>query len=232
MQNNSHYIAGLIKRQWIRKEYVPTDLFTIDVLDEDFVGGYRPMILTMELLVDIIIGEVSFLSMPDTPDTYQGASGMVPVVNSAEDGLEFIDYVNTFLELTDTPTDYSGYAGYNVVVNQAEDALEFSAPVVLTPHYEARLTFNGAIDPVETLVLENTTGLTVTPTHVSTGQFKLTFNNPVIVNKIVAILGTSNTGQFYIHTYSTTTIEFEHRNFSGALTDPISLVYLEIKKYL
>ena len=80
MQNNSHYIAALIKRQWIRNDYVATDLFTIDVLDEDFVGGYKPMIFTMESLREILIDSISFIDLPDSPDTYAGFSGQVPIV--------------------------------------------------------------------------------------------------------------------------------------------------------
>ena len=93
MQNNSTYIAALIKRQWIRDEYVASDLFTLDVIDADFTGGYKPMILTMESLRDILIESISFIDLPDTPSTYAGASGQVPIVNSAENALEFIEFI-------------------------------------------------------------------------------------------------------------------------------------------
>jgi len=73
-------------------------------------------------------GATSFLALSDTPLTYIGQAGKIPIVNLAETALEFITPVEgatTFLELTDTPATYTGQAGKIPVVNIGETALEF-----------------------------------------------------------------------------------------------------------
>ena len=233
MQNNSTYIAALIKRQWIRDEYVASDLFTLDVIDADFTGGYKPMILTMESLRDILIESISFIDLPDTPSTYAGASGQVPIVNSAENALEFIDYVDTFLELTDTPIDYVSMAGYGVFVNSAEDALEFVAPVVEETRFEAKLLFNGQQPPqLIGLPLINTLPVTITWSREQAGVYRATFNSPVDPARTIVYLMPSDTGVFVPTTYNANYIEFEHTNFSNVISDTfVSNVSVEIKVY-
>lgn len=76
-------------------------------------------------------GASSFLALTDTPVTYIGQAGKIPVVNVGETALEFITPVEgatTFLELTDTPANYTGQAGKVVTVNVGENALEFTTP--------------------------------------------------------------------------------------------------------
>jgi len=234
MQNNSQYIAALIKKQWIRDEYVATDLLTLDVLDEDFVGGYKPMILTMESLRELLIDSISFIDLGDTPDAYIGASGQIAAVNAEEDGLIFIDYIDTFLELMDTPIDYTGSAGYQVVVNGTEDGLEFiPQPVipVLTPHYEARLEFAGAVNPTVNQLLENTLGVTIAWNNTAVGTYQGTFSAVVDPDKLHVHLGTSSSGTFYVSAYDANYIQILHRDFAGAPSDPTSLVPIEIKLY-
>jgi hypothetical protein len=236
MQNNSHYIAALIKRQWIRDTYVPSDLFTIDVLDEDFVGGYKPMIFTMQSLREILIESLSFIDLPDTPDTYAGFSGQVPIVNPTEDGLMFVDYVDTFLELTDTPIDYTGMAGYGVFVNGAEDGLEFIAPVIPPPEetrLEAKLLFNGQQSPqLIGPALINTLPVTIVWSRESSGTYRATFSAPVDPAKTVAYLMPSDSGVFVPTTYDANYIEFDHTNFQNVGADTnVSNVSVEIKIY-
>jgi hypothetical protein len=234
MQNNSTYIAALIKRQWIRDEYVASDLFTLDVIDADFTGGYKPMILTMESLRDILIESISFIDLPDTPSTYAGASGQVPIVNSAEDALEFVDYIDTFLELTDTPIDYVGMAGYGVFVNSAEGGLEFVAPVVEEEHYEARVSFTPSLNPSVNQLLANNLGVNVVWTRTALGVFQANFvgpGYPLDDTKITAYIGNSSSGTFVIGAYNVGYIQFIHTNFSGVISDPTSIIPVEIKLY-
>ena len=243
MQNNSHYIAALIKRQWIRDTYVPSDLFTIDVLDEDFVGGYKPMIFTMKSLREILIESLSFIDLPDTPDTYAGFSGQVPIVNPTEDGLIFVDYVDTFLELTDTPIDYIGMAGYQTVVNGTEDGLEFIpivpptppyVPPVVPSHYEARLNFNGANDPVVTQLLRSelfsTFPITMAWNRISQGRYQAVSSVPVLPQYWSAWIGQIITGPFVIVQYNPSSVVFEHYDTTGSLFDATqNEVCVEIK---
>lgn len=231
MQNNSHYIAALIKRQWIRDVFVDSDLFTIDVIDEDFTGGYRPMVFTMGTLKDVLLDELSFINMPDTPDEYEGMSGYIAVVNPAEDGLMFVDNVDSFLELTDTPVDYTDFAGYTVVVNQAEDGLEF-VPQVFPSVYEARLTFNGAIDPVVDQQLVSNLGAAVTWSRVSLGVFRATFSVPINSAKLSASCENSSDGTFHTDTFDNSYVQFSHYDFTGTLSDPTSLIQSKLQIYI
>lgn len=76
-------------------------------------------------------GSSTFLDLTDVDEaSYTGFEGYSVVVNTGEDGLEFVNVSGgagstTFLDLTDTPSDYSGYAGYSAVVNVGEDGLDF-----------------------------------------------------------------------------------------------------------
>jgi len=74
----------------------------------------------------IYLGAKTFTGLHDTPTDYLGQSGKLLSVNTAEDGLEFIDAPtggSTFDSLTDTPTDKVGNAGNVPVVNATEDEL-------------------------------------------------------------------------------------------------------------
>ena len=234
MQNNSHYIAALIKRQWIREELVASDLFTIDVLDEDFVGGYKPMVLQMGTFRDFLLEELSFISLPDTPGAYTGFAGNVPVVNNGENGLEFIPYIDNFLELTDTPIDYAGANSYQVVVNAAGTGLEFiPQPIlpVVTPLFDARLNYNGATNPSVSLQLTNTLGVTITFTRQSLGKFRGTFSTPVSPAKLIARVSNTASGTFHVSAYSSNYFEFTHRDFTGVTSDPTTSSSIEVKLY-
>lgn len=80
----------------------------------------------------IMVGD--FVELDDTPSNYaSGDSGKVLAVNGAEDGIEFIDPVNTVLDLTDAPNTYSNQAEKMLVVNSGEDAVEF-VDNVYEPH--------------------------------------------------------------------------------------------------
>ena len=231
MQNNSHYIAALIKRQWIRNDYVATDLFTIDVLDEDFVGGYKPMIFTMESLREILIDSVSFIDLPDSPDTYAGFSGQVPIVNPEENGLMFVDYVDTFLDLLDTPTDYTGMEGYGVFVNSTADGLEFVAPIPKEEHYEARVQFDGVNQPMVNSLLANDLGVNVAWQRIGVGVFQATFSGIVDDTKLTAYIGSTGLGTFTIGAFTSTYIQFIHYAVSGGVSDPSGDIPVEIKLY-
>jgi len=230
MQNNSAYIAWLIKKQWIRNEFVASDLFTIDVRDEDFVGGYRPMILEMSTLRNILWDDLSITDLVDTPSTL-GTPGQILQMDALGEGLDWIDMVDTFLELTDTPNDYIGYAGFNVVVNGTEDGLEFSPPLTLTPHYEARVFFDNALNPVVEQLFENTLGVSITWTNVATGVFQANFSAPVDDTKLTAYIGNSSSGTFTIGLFGVNSIQFIHLDFSGIPSNPTSIVPVEIKLY-
>jgi hypothetical protein len=69
-----------------------------------------------------------FLDLADVSGDYDGRAGFSVVVNSTEDGLEFVNLgagVVDFLDLTDTPGSYSGQGGKLVAVNSGATALEF-----------------------------------------------------------------------------------------------------------
>jgi len=231
MQNNSQYIAALIKKQWIREEFVASDLLTLDVLDEDFVGGYKPMILQMGTLRDILLEEMSFLNMPDTPDTYAGWGGFVPMVNSTEDGLEFALYIDEFIELTDTPLDYTGSEGLPVFVNLTGDGLVFGNPVPQESHYEARIRFDDVNQPsIDELQADNL-GVSVLWTRTAVGVFQATFSGLVDPAKLTTYLGNSSSGFFTVGSFNAGSIQYVHRDFTGAIADPASVICIEIKLF-
>lgn len=231
MQNHNAYIAWLIKNQQIRKEYVPTDLFTIDVIDKDFVGGRKPMIMQMEALVEIVASTIEFIDLADTPDAL-GTPGQILQVNALGTALEFIDPIDEFLDLLDTPIDYTGSAGYHVVVNQTEDGLEFIEIPAEEVRYEARVNFDTTVDPIESELLNDELGVTVTLSRTAIGTYRATLSAVVDQTKLIAWLGQSTTGVFVPTIYSTTFIEFEHHAFVGGLTDAtLNDVSLEIKLY-
>jgi hypothetical protein len=43
----------------------------------------------------------AFIELPDTPNSYEGMAGRVPIVNDSESGLMFIDLPSTEVELAD-----------------------------------------------------------------------------------------------------------------------------------
>ena len=230
MQNNSTYIAWLIKNQWIREEFVASDLLTLDVQDADFVGGYRPMIIEMSRLRDILWDDLSITDLIDTPSIL-GQPGEILQMDPLGEGLQWIDMIDTFLELTDTPADYTGFAGFNVVVNGTEDGLEFSPPLTLTPHYEARVFFDNALNPVVEQLFENTLGVSITWTNFATGVFQANFSAPVDDTKLTAYIGNSSSGTFTIGSFGANSIQFIHLDFSGIASNPTSIVPVEIKLY-
>tara|TARA_R110000868_G_scaffold183639_1_gene424934 strand:- start:860 stop:1558 length:699 start_codon:yes stop_codon:yes gene_type:complete len=231
MQNNSAYIAWLIKKQWIRNEFVATDLITLDVIDQDFIGGYRPTIIEMSKLRDILWEDLSITDLIDTPSIL-GTSGQILQMDILGEGLEWIDMIDTFLELTDTPNDYTGYAGFLVTVNQTEDELEFTPPIVLTPHYEARVFFNNALNPAVEQLLENTLGVSVTWTNTGTGIYQANFSAPVDDTKLTAYIGSSSPyGVFTIGSFFPSFIQFIHYNFLGTPSNTSSVIPIEIKLY-
>lgn len=70
----------------------------------------------------------TFLQLTDTPATYEGQAGKVPVVAPEEDRLIFENVsggVDTFLELSDTPSTYNGHAMEFVIVDPDENKLVF-----------------------------------------------------------------------------------------------------------
>ena len=229
MQNNSAYIAWLIKKQWIREEFVASDLLTLDVQDADFVGGYRPMIIEMSRLRDILWDDLSITDLIDTPSTL-GAPGEILQMDPLGEGLQWIDMIDTFLELTDTPADYTGFAGFNIVVNGTEDGLEFIpivpptppyVPPVVPSHYEARLNFNGANDPVVTQLLRNelfsTFPITMAWNRISQGRYQAVSSVPVLPQYWSAWIGQIITGPFVIVQYNPSSVVFEHYDTTGSL---------------
>lgn len=71
-------------------------------------------------------GQVSaFLSLPDTPASFEGEAGRAIVVNQAESGLEFGTIQVNFTDLQDGPSDYAGQAGNVVRVNAQADGITF-----------------------------------------------------------------------------------------------------------
>lgn len=71
-----------------------------------------------------------FINLTDAPGTYVGQAGNVPVVNVAEDALEFISITaaQTLIGLSDTPVAYSGSTLKILRVNAGETAMEFVDP--------------------------------------------------------------------------------------------------------
>lgn len=99
----------------------------------------------------------SFLDLSDITGDYTGRAGFSVVVNSTEDGLEFLNLgsgADDFLDLTDTPSSYSGQGGKSVRVNSGATALEFfDLPAaelpVLTGHARKALRVNSGATDVE-----------------------------------------------------------------------------------
>jgi len=69
----------------------------------------------------------TFIGLSDTPGTYTGSAGKVLVVNSTQNGVDFVDSTTigttTFIGLSDTPSSYT--ADKWIKVNSTGDALEF-----------------------------------------------------------------------------------------------------------
>ncbi len=260
--------ATLIRKQWIAKEYLESDLFFIGRRDKDYEHGYKPHVMEFQALIAIIedtlefsftdltdtpdvlglpgqILEVNatgdalefvdpiddFLDLIDTPNDYTGSADYHVAVNATEDGLEFVEAVDEFTDLIDTPNDYTGSAGYNVVVNGTEDGLEFVAPVVTPSIYEARLTFDGTNNPIESILHINDLPVTITWTRTGVGVYLGTFSATVDSSKLVARINNSSTGMFLIGSYSNTFIQFIHQDYTGTFADCTSIVSVEIKLY-
>lgn len=225
--------ATLIRKQWIAKEYVASDLIFIGRRDDDFNGGYKPHIMEMRSLVDIIASTIEFADLADTPNAL-GTPGQILEVDPTGEFLQFVDPLSTFLELTDTPADYTGFAGYSVVVNGTEDGLEFIAPAPAEEvKYEARVNFDTTNDPTVSQNLEDALGVTVTLSRTAVGTYRATFGASVDQSKLIAWLGTTSTlGTFVPTVYSNTYIEFEHHSVVGGITDATQTnVSFEIKLY-
>mgnify|MGYP006906252735 FL=1 len=232
MQNHNSYVAWLIKKQQIRKEYVASDLFTLDVIDPNVVGGRKPMIMEMQTLADIIGSGIEFIDLADTPNAL-GAPSQIIQVDPTGEFLEFVDPIDDFLDLNDTPVDYTGFAGYSVVVNNTEDGLEFIPPAPAEEvKFEARINFDTTTDPTESQLLENSLGLTVTLSRTAVGTYRATLGGGVDQSKLIAWLTPTTQGVFIPTVYSTTYIEFEHHAFGGGLVDAtLNNVSVEVKLY-
>ena len=123
------------------------------------------------------------------------------------------------------------FTGFNVVVNGTEDGLEFSPPLTLTPHYEARVFFDNALNPVVEQLFENTLWVSITWTNFATGVFQANFSAPVDDTKLTAYIGNSSSGTFTIGSFGANSIQFIHLDFSGIASNPTSIVPVEIKLY-
>jgi hypothetical protein len=219
--------TALIARQWIAKEYVPADLLFIARRDDDWVGGYKPHIMQMETLRDIIAKSIQFIDLLDTPNL-MGSPGQMLQVNPAGTALEFVEPINDFLDLLDTPTDYTGTAGYFVIVNPTEDGLIFEQAAPQDEIYEARLNFSGTDDPT-TVVLHSILPVPVIWSRVSTGVYRANFNVAVNANALVSYINNSNDGIFSISAYNALYVEYTHKDFTGALADVDYILSVEIK---
>lgn len=222
--------ATLIAKQWIAKEYVASDLIFIGRKDADFVEGYKPHIMQMEMLVEIIASTITFIGLEDTPDT-MGTPGQILTVNPTGDALIFVDPIDNFLDLLDTPDDYAGFAGYSLIVNPTEDGIIFQAPIVEEERYEARVNFMPLNDP--TLVVEHVNELPVTITYerFALGVYRANFSGSVTASKLKASINNSDTGIFYITAYNNLYVEFTHKDFAGVISDVDFILSLEIKLY-
>ena len=187
--------STLIAKQWIANEYVASDLIFIGRRDDDWVEGYKPHVMEMHTLKDIIASSL------------------------------------TFIELLDTPSNYIGSAGYFVLVNPTEDGLIFQAPVIEETRYEARINFNGAIDPIVSSLLINNLPVTVTLDRTALGTYRANFSGPVTSNKLVMYIGNTDLGAFHVNTYSSNYIEFIHTEYTGNINDADFIVAIEIKLY-
>jgi hypothetical protein len=150
--------STLIKKQWIAKEYLASDLFFIGRRDADFTEGYKPHVMEFQALVAILEDTLQFsiTDLTDTPDVL-GTPGQILEINATGDALEFVDPLDDFLDLIDTPSDYTGFADYHVAVNATEDGLEFVEAVdeftdlVDTPNdYAGSAGYNVAVNQAGT----------------------------------------------------------------------------------
>lgn len=222
----------LITEQWIAREFVATDLIFIGRRDEDFVGGYKPHIMEMRTLRDILWEDISITDLTDTPSTL-GNPGQVLEVDPTGQFLIWADInpIDEFLELLDTPSDYIGFAGFNVTVNNTEDGLEFTPPVSLTPQYEARISFNGTSNPIVNQLLSSNLGPSISWSRTGVGTYIATFSSTVSSPKLAAYIGNTSSGVFRVSSYNSLFVQFEHRDFTGTLSDPTDFVSVEIKLY-
>lgn len=222
--------STLIAKKWIANEYVATDLIFIGRRDDEWVEGYKPHVMQMEMLKDIIASAISFTDLYDTPDAL-GTPGQILQVNATGDMLEFVDPINEFLDLLDTPNDYTGFAGYSLIVNLAEDGIIFQAPEVKPEIYEARVNFIPLVDPTLAVLHINQLLVTVTLERMSVGVYRANFSSAVNANKLSAYINNSDTGMFHITAYNNLYVEFTHKDFAGIIVDADFIVSVEIKLY-
>lgn len=222
--------STLIAKQWIANEYVASDLIFIGRRDEDWVEGYKPHVMEMHTLKDIIASAITFIGLADTPNA-MGLPGQILQVDSTGNFLEFIDPINEFIELLDTPSDYIGSAGYFVVVNPTEDGLVFQAPEVKETRYEARINFNNTADPTVSVLLGTDLPVTITWDRTALGVYRANFSAAVTSSKLVMYIGNTDIGAFYVNTYNSNYIEFIHTEYTGVVNDADFIVAVEIKLY-
>ena len=102
------------------------------VLIIDFVNGIINSIGNNEVEVYIPRSGTpayAFYDLDDVPHFYTGNEGKILVVNSNEDGLEYID--RSFINLIDTPNTYTNSANKFVKVNSTSNGLTFQAATLL-----------------------------------------------------------------------------------------------------
>ena len=98
-----------------------------NVLTIDFINGIVNDVGNNEVEIYIPRSGTpasSFYDLDDVPHFYTGNAGKILVVNSSEDGLEYIN--RSFINLIDTPSTYSGSANKILKVNSAENSVEFT----------------------------------------------------------------------------------------------------------
>lgn len=222
--------STLISKQWIAQEYLATDLIFLGRKDEDWVEGYKPHVMEMSTLKNIIASAIEFIDLADTPDA-MGIPGQILQVNITGEMLEFVDPINDFLDLLDTPMDYVGSAGYFVVVNPTEDGLIFQAPEVKETRYEARIEFNNTVDPIVSVLLGTDLPVTVTWDRTALGVYRANFSAAVTSSKLVMYIGNTDLGAFHVNAYNSNYIEFIHTEYTGVVNDADFIVAIEIKLY-
>lgn len=222
--------STLISKQWIAQEYLATDLIFLGRKDEDWVEGYKPHVMEMSTLKNIIASAIEFIDLADTPDA-MGIPGQILQVNITGEMLEFVDPINDFLDLLDTPMDYVGSAGYFVVVNPTEDGLIFQAPEVKETRYEARINFNPLVDPTVSVLLGTDLPITITWDRTALGVYRANFSAAVTSSKLVMYIGNTDVGAFYVNAYNSNYIEFIHTEYTGIVNDADFIVAVEIKLY-
>ena len=130
--NQETWVCGL----FLNKAPDPDVLFMLALAPEAFPAQLR-QVFRVQLaftdagdLIDFVVQPLTtFLELTDTPDSYAGQSGKVPVVNSLESALEFVPLVAEHLyDIGDVEgSDYTNKKGYVLEVNPLETGVRFSA---------------------------------------------------------------------------------------------------------